>query len=78
MTAMHRIPLSAVGQAILATVIMLPILLVVILSAPACLITPFLSDSRRKSLASYLQEIHRWHSDSVEYLSRAWQSSTHV
>jgi hypothetical protein len=74
-TAVHHIPLTALRQPTLAAITMLPILLVVVLSAPAWLVTPFLPESRRESIAAHLREIHGWHSDALDHLSRSWQEA---
>jgi hypothetical protein len=72
---MHKALLSAWGRVLLTAVTMLPLLLIVALSAPAWLLTPFLSDPRRKSVAAQLREIHHWHSDALDRLSRSWQDA---
>jgi hypothetical protein len=72
----YHIALSAWGRVALAAVAMLPLVLVIVLSAPAWLVTPFLTEPRRKSVAAHLREIRRWHSDSLDRLSRSWQDTT--
>jgi hypothetical protein len=74
---MHYVSLSALGQVLLAAIIMLPIVLVVALSTPAWLITPFLSQPRRNSVAANLREIRRWHSEALDRLGRSWQYAAH-
>ena len=73
---MHNIALTAWSRVLLTAVTMLPILLIVALSAPAWLITPFLPDPRRKSTAAHLREIHHWHSEALHQLSTSWQDAT--
>lgn len=73
---MHNVVLTVWGRVLLIAVTMLPLLLIVALSTPAWLVAPFLSDPRRKSIAAHLREIHRWHSDALDRLSRSWQDDT--
>ncbi len=73
---MFHIAFSVWGRVLLATVTMVPLVLVVVLSAPAWLVTPFLSEPRRRSVAAHLREIRGWHSDSLDRLSRSWQDTT--
>ncbi len=72
---MHHAVLSIWGRVLVAAITMLPLVLVVILSAPGWLITPFLSEPRRRSVAGHLREIRRWHSEALDRLSRSWQDA---
>jgi hypothetical protein len=72
---MYHIPLSPWVKVLVAAITMLPIVLVVALSAPTWLITPFLSEPRRQSVAVYLREIRRWHSDALSHLGQSWQNA---
>jgi hypothetical protein len=61
----------------MAAITMLPIVLVIALSTPAWLITPFLSEPHRNNVAASLREIRRWHSEALDRLSRSWQYAAH-
>jgi hypothetical protein len=52
----------------LAAVVMLPVLLLVLLSAPAWLAVPLLPESHGRRVAAHLAEIGKWHVASVRCL----------
>src|SRR2546423_6532403 len=74
--AVYHIVISAWGRVLLVAVAMLPLVLVVVLSAPSWLVAPFLAEPRRRSVATHLREIRRWHSDSLDRLSRSLAEAT--
>lgn len=53
------------GRIALAAIAMLPVVLLVVLSAPAWLIVPLLPESRGRQVGMHLEEIRKWHAAAV-------------
>lgn len=70
------IPTRQLGKPILAAVMLLPLLVIVVLFAPAWLAAVFLPRSQRNAVLRLVAQLRGWHREILEHLSPTSRSPT--
>jgi len=58
-----------------AAIAMLPVVLLVVLSAPAWFVVPLLSESRGRQVGAHLDEIRKWHAAAASAATSKYQTT---